>query len=176
MPSFDSFGGGGPLAVALASALLGLTTVLLALRAYTSFRLVERMTWDFLWVSIAYVPLSSLSSCRSIISAYQNRGDTVAGYHCPRLPRALHSLRHWKPLDRGRSHTSCDRLPVRLDLQHLHHRVERVWETCYPRHLAPHSRENPQNQALDPLFRGCIDHASERQSKHHCVVPVQAEG
>lgn len=56
MPS-NSFGGGGPLAVGVASALMGLATILLALRAYTSFQLARRTNWDLLWVLIAYVGL-----------------------------------------------------------------------------------------------------------------------
>ena len=55
--SSNSYGGGGPLAVGVASALLGLATILLVLRAYTSFQLVRRPTWDLLWIFVAYVGL-----------------------------------------------------------------------------------------------------------------------
>jgi len=53
----NSFGGGGPLAVGVASALLGFATILLALRAYTSFQLARRPTWDLLYIFVAYVGL-----------------------------------------------------------------------------------------------------------------------
>lgn len=173
MSSSNSFGGGGPLAVGLASGLLGLATILLALRAYTSIRLVGRTTsWDLLWISIAYVILSSNFA---VVSTRLIRNSAIGNRsHCARLPRAVHSLRHWQPLDGGGSQTSRPGLSVRLVLQHLHHHVERVWKTCHPRHLAPYSRANQQDQALDPLFRGGLNHDPEHQSKRPCVVPVQA--
>ena len=61
MPS-NSFGGGGPLAVGVASGLMGLTTILLALRVYTNVCVVRRTSWDLLWVFVAYVnQLSSIT-------------------------------------------------------------------------------------------------------------------
>jgi len=54
----SSYGGGGPLAVGVGSALFALSTILLALRVYTNVRLVKRASWDLVWIFVAYVCIS----------------------------------------------------------------------------------------------------------------------
>ena len=170
--SSNSYGGGGPLAVGVASALMGLATILLALRAYTSFQIIRRPTWDLLWIFTAYVSLfrpRGMEHCLSDV-------DTATGSPRANISDPNHSLWHRKPLGRGGSNSSRAGLSVQLDVQHLHHPLHRIRETCHSRYLAPYPRANQQNQALDPVFRWCVNNASEYQPKHHCLVSVQSEG